>query len=130
MSIIYRRRRYIMKFANFMLKLFITSFIIFSCSVSGAQASDSGYIKLGKDSIFYETSGTGSVIVFIHDGMLSSEVWNDQFSFFTNDFHVIRYDRRGYGKSSPATGEYTHLNDLETLFKHLEIDSAILVACS
>lgn len=121
---------YKMKSTSLLLKVIIISTFIFSSMVSSGQVSNSGYISLGDDSIFYETAGSGNVILFIHDGMLHSELWNDQFSFFSNDFEVIRYDRRGYGKSSPATGTYTHLNDLETLFKQLKIDSAILFACS
>jgi 3-oxoadipate enol-lactonase len=119
-----------MKSTNFILKTIFIFAFIFSSILSIGQVSNSGYINLGEDSIFCETAGSGNVILLIHDGLLHREVWNDQFSFFSKNFKVIRYDRRGYGKSSPATGTYTHLNDLETLFKQLKIDSAILVACS
>jgi pimeloyl-ACP methyl ester carboxylesterase len=94
------------------------------------QSSSSGYLKSGDDSIFYETEGSGNAIILIHDGLLHREIWDDQFSFFSRDFQVIRYDRRGYGKSSPATGSYTHQDDLKSLYERLKIDSAILVACS
>jgi pimeloyl-ACP methyl ester carboxylesterase len=112
-----------MKFA------FFFTFIL-TCALASGQASSSGYIAFGDDSIYYETMGSGKVIIMIHDGMLHREVWNDQFSFFSKDFNVIRYDRRGYGKSSPATGSYTHLNDLAALYEELKVDSAILFACS
>ena len=113
-----------------MLKSVFISIFIFSCIFSVGQASSSGYIVIDDDSIFYETAGSGNVILLIHDGLLHQEVWDDQFSFFSKDFKVIRYDRRGYGKSSPATGSYTHMDDLKTLYEQLEIDSAILIACS
>jgi pimeloyl-ACP methyl ester carboxylesterase len=113
-----------------MLKSLLTFTLIFSCILLSGQASGSGYIKLGTDSIFYETAGSGITILLIHDGMLHSEVWNEQFLFLSRDFKVIRYDRRGYGKSSPATGSYTHQEDLKVLFEQLRIDNAILVACS
>jgi len=100
-----------------------------SSVISLGQASK-GYISLEEDSIYYETAGSGNTIVFIHDGLLHGDVWNDQFPFFSQEFRVIRYDRRGYGRSSPATGSYTHLEDLKVLFERLHIDSAILVACS
>lgn len=83
-----------------------------------------------EDSIFYETAGSGATLVFIHDGLLHGDVWNDQIPYFSQDFRVIRYDRRGFGRSSPATGSYTHLGDLKVLFEQLQIESAILVACS
>ena len=109
--------------------IFITLFLS-PCIYSAGQVSQSGYVPFGDDSIYYETSGSGKVIILIHDGMLHREVWNDQFSLFSRDYKVVRYDRRGYGKSSPATGSYTHLEDLEALYEQLNIDSAILIGCS
>jgi len=92
--------------------------------------SSKGYIPLGPDSLYYETAGSGKDLVLIHDGLLHGDVWNEQFAYFRRNFRVTRYDRRGYGRSSPATGSYTHLDDLKVLFDQLHIDSAILVACS
>ena len=107
----------------------LLSILLISSVISSGQAT-SGYLSLDEDSIYYETAGSGRNILLIHDGLLPGEVWNAQFAFFSRDFHVIRYDRRGYGLSSPATGSYTHLEDLKHLYEHLQIDSAILIACS
>ena len=103
---------------------------LFSLTVLGAQTVGSGYLAFDEDSIFYEWAGSGQSLVLIHDGLLHSEVWNDQFSSFSKDYRVIRYDRRGYGASSAATASYTHLDDLKALFKQLEIEDAVLIACS
>jgi pimeloyl-ACP methyl ester carboxylesterase len=112
------------------LHLILVSVFVFLFDVSYAQVNDSGYIKAGEGKIYYEAAGSGEVMILIHDGMLHNEVWDDQFSYFSKDFIVIRYDRRGYGKSSPAEGTYSHLEDLSTLFTELELDSANLIACS
>jgi len=77
-----------------MLKAIILSTFIFSSIVSSAQVSNSGYINLDDDSIFYETAGSGNVILFIHDGMLTSEVWNDQFSFFQTTLTLVIHKQR------------------------------------
>lgn len=103
---------------------------LFSLTVLGAQAGGSGYLAFHEDSIFYEWAGSGQSLVLIHDGLLHREVWDDQFSSFSKDFKVIRYDRRGYGASSAATESYTHLDDLKALFKQLEIEDAVMIACS
>jgi pimeloyl-ACP methyl ester carboxylesterase len=101
-----------------------------SYGILNAQIPDSGYIKVGKDSIFYESSGSGKVIILIHDGLLDREVWNNQFFHYSKYFRVIRYDRRGYGNSSPSSEHYSNPEDLNTLFTYLKIDSACLIGCS
>jgi len=95
-----------------------------------AQVSGSGYIPVDDDSIFYEWAGTGQIIILIHDGLLNRDVWDHQFATFSNNYKVVRYDRRGYGASSSATVPYTNLADLTTLFNHLEIEHAVLIGCS
>ena len=47
-----------------------------------AQVDSSGYIDVGNDKIFYETAGNGSVLVFIHDGLVHREIWDEQFFSF------------------------------------------------
>lgn len=114
-----------------MIKSAFVFLLIFSCGLSVAQVTGSGYINVGNDKIFFETSGSsGKVIVLIHDGLLHRELWDNQFSYFSKDFKVIRYDRRGYGNSFPAIGSYSNLEDLNELFTQLKIDSACLIGCS
>jgi pimeloyl-ACP methyl ester carboxylesterase len=98
------------------------------CSFLVAQTD--GYVKVGNDKIFYETAGQGPVIILIHDGLVHSEIWEHQFSFFSKAYKVISYDRRGYGNSSAATEAYSNVEDLNSLFTHLKIDKARLIAMS
>lgn len=99
-------------------------------SFSFAENYSSGYIDIGKDKIFYEMAGKGPTLIFIHDGLVHRETWDYQFSFFSNEYRVIRYDRRGYGNSSAATEAYSVVEDLNRLFTHLEIEKACLIAMS
>jgi 3-oxoadipate enol-lactonase len=113
-------------------KIFINVFLmlILMCSFSIAQIDSSGYIKVGSDKIFYETAGEGSVLIFLHDGLVHREIWDDQFSFFSQKYKVVRYDRRGYGNSSATSGAYSNIEDLNSLFTHLQVDKACLIAMS
>lgn len=95
-----------------------------------AQDLTSGYLHVGNDSIFYETSGSGEAIIFIHDGLIHRELYDEQFSYFGRDYKVIRYDRRGYGNSSPASEGYSNVEDLKNLLAALEIEHASLIAAS
>ena len=108
----------------------IVLLLIISYSAICHGQTASGYLSLGEDSIYYETAGSGRNIILIHDGLLPGVAWDEQFVFFSRDYHVTRYDRRGYGFSSPATGSYTHMEDLMHLYEHLNIESAILIASS
>ena len=85
-----------MKSNNITITLIMLCLLVIISNSSYPLDNDSGYIKSGNGKIYYETSGTGEVIILIHDGLLPGAVWDEQFSFFSEDFRVIRYDRRGY----------------------------------
>ena len=104
--------------------------LVLICSFSFAQIEKSGYVSVGGDKIFYETAGKGSVLIFLHDGLVHREIWDYQFSYFSQKYKVIRYDRRSYGNSPAATEAYSVVEDLNRLFTHLEIDTACLIAMS
>ena len=129
-------RKYFNKFnminliKNFSKILSICLLIVF-CNTTFAQQIEKSYFKVGEnDSLYYEAAGSGTTLIFIHDGLLNNEVWDNQFSFFSKNYRVIRYDRRGYGLSSDAKGEYSNMDDLLSLFTQLNVNSACLVACS
>lgn len=95
-----------------------------------APAVESGYIEVDGGRIFYEAAGQGPVIVMIHDGLLHRETWNAQFSVFAKRYRAIRWDRRGYGRSTEPTKQFSQLDDLGSVIKALKIDRATLLACS
>jgi pimeloyl-ACP methyl ester carboxylesterase len=80
--------------------------------------------------LYYETAGRGSVVVLLHAGNLDRRVWDLQFQPFARDHFVIRYDLRGYGRSSPADTPYAAHEDLRALLDALGIRRAALVGLS
>jgi len=67
----------------------------------------------------------------IHAGVADNRQWNNEFAHFTKHFRVLRYDLRGYGKSEPVDGEFSHLQDLTALLEYLHLDGPfILMGCS
>jgi len=98
----------------------------------GAMGGDaaSGTVQVPGGSLFYEVMGQGDWLVLIHDGMLHREVWEAQFVPFARHFKVVRYDRRGYGRSSIPGAPYSDLDDLYALFTQLQIDKACLAGMS
>ncbi len=88
-------------------------------------------LQTNNAAIYYEIAGSGQAVVFIHAGVADSRQWNNEFAHFAASYRVVRYDLRGFGKSNPVAGEFTHLGDLEALLDHLEITHpVILVGCS
>lgn len=93
--------------------------------------SQSGFISIHNAKLYYEVAGMGTPLVTIHAGVADSRMWNNEFAYFAQSNQVIRYDMRGYGKSEPVEGEFSHLSDLDLLLKTLEIHEPIVImGCS
>ncbi len=90
----------------------------------------SGTIDVEGGSLFYETTGSGETLVLIHDGLIHHKIWDQQFAIFAKHFTVVRYDRRGYGRSPQPQSAFSNLDDLLAVYEHLEIDRAGLVGMS
>ncbi len=90
----------------------------------------SGYADIDGAQIYYEVTGEGQPLVFVHAGVADRRMWDDQFTFFADCYRVIRYDLRGFGRSGPAPGEFAYRADLAALLEHLGVEHAFLVGCS
>ena len=88
------------------------------------------YTPVRGEKLYYETAGEGTPLVFVHAGFLDSRMWDDQFELFAKGNRVIRYDVRGFGKSSRPSEEYSDAEDLYALLKHLNIESANILGVS
>ncbi|MFN8376645.1 MAG: alpha/beta hydrolase [Anaerolineae bacterium] len=89
-----------------------------------------GYAPINGARVYYEAAGSGDTLVFIHAGVADRRLWDDPFQTFAEKYRVIRYDLRGYGKSEPVDGEYSHTDDLLGLLHYLNVEKAILIGCS
>jgi pimeloyl-ACP methyl ester carboxylesterase len=93
--------------------------------------NDSGFAPINNALIYYEIAGQGQPFVMIHAGVADRRQWNNEFAYFANRFRVLRYDMRGYGKSEPVEGEFSHLQDLTALLDYLHLNEPlILMGCS
>lgn len=88
----------------------------------------SGYAVNG--AIYYEMAGKGETILLIHAGIANLTMWGSQWEAFTQDYQVIRYDMRGYGRSADSTTGASHQADLVQLMAEMGVEKAHMVGCS
>ena len=80
--------------------------------------------------IYYEVQGKGRTVVLLHGGGTDSKMWDEQFTFLARHFRVIRYDQRGWGRSSKPEKPFHPVDDLYRLLRHLKVKRASLVGLS
>ena len=91
---------------------------------------ETGYAEVDGGRLYYETSGKGPALVLIHAGFLDSRMWDTQFQLFSENYRVIRYDVRGFGKSDVARTKFSDYKDLHGLLDQLRVKTASLVGVS
>ena len=57
--------------------------------------------------LYYEDTGQGHALVFIHGLGSSTRDWEFQVPVFSKDYRVITFDLRGHGQSDKPAGPYT-----------------------
>lgn len=84
--------------------------------------------------LFYKDWGAGQPILFAHGWPLSSDAWDQQMLFFSqNGFRVIAHDRRSHGRSDQTfygNNMDQYADDLAELIEALDLTNLILVGHS
>jgi 3-oxoadipate enol-lactonase len=88
-----------------------------------AAAPAGQFVDVNGARLYYETAGPASAetIVLVHQFTLDARMWDDQMSEFARRYRVIRYDARGFGRSSPIRGAYLPRDDLRGLLDALKV---------
>lgn len=83
--------------------------------------------------LFYEITGKGEPIVFIHGLGSSGRDWEYQIDYFSDHYQVIVLDVRGHGNSDKPPGPYSiplFARDTAEMIKGLDIAPAHVVGIS
>ena len=101
-------------------------------STSAAQTPAPGaFVEVPGGKLWTQSCGSGpQAVVLIHDGMLHSVGWDDVWPGLCKSFHVIRYDRRGYGRSPEAKAPYSKVDDLQAVLRAAGASHAVMVGAS
>ncbi|HEX2205600.1 MAG TPA: alpha/beta hydrolase [Longimicrobium sp.] len=90
-----------------------------------------GYAEVNGTRLYYEVAGSGAPLVLVPGFTLDTRAWEPQWGPFGERYEVVRYDRRGFGRSGPV-GEapYSHHEDLRALLDALGAGPAAFVGHS
>jgi 3-oxoadipate enol-lactonase len=78
----------------------------------------------------YETRGAGPPLVLLHGFSFDMRAWDAQIDRLAEHHRVIRYDLRGFGRSTLPCGNYSHSEDLGLLLEELAVEKPVLVGLS
>lgn len=77
-----------------------------------------------------DTGGGGTPIVLVHADWTDSGIWSPLVPLLRDRFRVIRYDLRGFRRSTRPVRPFTRLGDLRGLLDHFDIGKAVVVGHS
>jgi pimeloyl-ACP methyl ester carboxylesterase len=94
-----------------------------------------GYAEFNDTKTYYEMGGNpnSKTLVFLPAAVADSGMYDGVFEAFAEDYHVLRYDLRGTGKTEapiPSQTPYSFVDDLHRLLAYLKIDKAALIGTS
>ena len=113
------------------LSAFFTSGIALAGERSSPSPKSPGeFVDVAGGRIHYEECGNGPAIVLLHDGLLHSVVWDGIWTRLCGKYHLLRYDRRGYGLSDAPKAAFSPVEDLAALLARAKIPRATIVGCS
>ncbi len=91
-------------------------------------------IRLNGLDTYYEQSGEGPALVFVHGAFADARLWEPQWRHFSTLRRCLRYDLRGHGRTGASDQAHyslaTFADDLTCLLDALGISSAVVCGLS
>jgi pimeloyl-ACP methyl ester carboxylesterase len=91
------------------------------------------HLSVNATELYYEVSGQGDPILFIHGLGSSAQDWEYQVGHFAADYRVVTVDVRGHGQSAKPPGPYSiplFASDLAALIRALDLGRVHVVGIS
>jgi 3-oxoadipate enol-lactonase len=80
--------------------------------------------------LWYEVEGDGPTVMLVHEAIGDSDLWDDLFPALVPRYRTLRYDLRGFGRSTLPPGPYAHVDDLRGILDAAQIERTALVGGS
>jgi pimeloyl-ACP methyl ester carboxylesterase len=89
------------------------------------------YADVNGTRLCYEARGSGPSILLLHGFALDRRMWRPQLEALSEDFRVVAYDTRGFGRSAmPETEPFRHCDDAAALVESLGLAPVVAVGHS
>ncbi|MDH6235307.1 alpha/beta hydrolase [Cryobacterium sp. CG_9.6] len=81
--------------------------------------------------LYYETAGhvSGPAVLLMHAGIAHLRMWDPQVAALATHHYVIRFDARGFGRTSVDDVKFSARADAVALLDHLGVERATLIGC-
>lgn len=76
-----------------------------------SAAAPSGFVEVPGGRLYVEAAGEGHPVLLLHGNLGDHRMWDDQVAPFAERYRVIRYDRRGFGRSKTEHVEFSERDD-------------------
>jgi pimeloyl-ACP methyl ester carboxylesterase len=91
-------------------------------------------LALEDGTVWYETTGDGPPLVFVHGAWMDGEAWEPQVERFADEYRVVTLDVRGHGRTGVTEPDRYSIelftDDLEAVLARLGIERPILCGLS
>ncbi len=94
------------------------------------MATTSGYAEVNGATLWYESRGDGYPLLLLHAGICDASMWDEHVEPLAVRYQVIRYNMRGFGRSTLPDGPFAAHDDAYALLTHLGVGRAHVLGIS
>lgn len=99
-------------------------------SVTPGESRTREWVPVRDGRLYVVSSGEGLPLLLIHGWPLDHRIFDPQVAGLKKDLKLVRYDRRGFGKSDTPPDLVREVDDIDVLLDALGIESAHLLGMS
>lgn len=101
-----------------------------AAGVAPRAGVEEAFVEVPGGRLWADRRGEGEAVLLVHDGIVHSPLWDEVAPSLATQYEVIRFDRRGYGRSTAPTAPYSSLADIEAVLRRFGVEKANLVGSS
>jgi len=89
-----------------------------------------GFVDVPGGRLYFEAAGEGPPLALIHAGVAHLRMWDEQVAALADRYRIIRYDTRGFGRTTSEDVSFSNRDDLAAVLDHCGVDRTHLLGIS